>query len=352
MDDIAAICGRIRPVDSRVFQEAQRLLDIKTKPRRSLGRLEDLACRIAAMRDTPRPTAGKKAVIVMAADHGVADEGVSAYPSEVTRQMLRNFARGGAAINVLSRYVDADLVVVDMGVKEPLEDGCGIRVHRMGPGTRNFCHGPAMTRDEAVQALRTAIRITDELATGGVILIGLGDIGIANTTSSSALAACFMRVAPEEVTGTGTGIDDKTLRRKIDVVRRGIARNEPNVDDSIDVLAKLGGFEIAGLTGVIIGAAAHRIPVIMDGFVTSTAALAAIRLAPNAKDYLVASHQSPEPGHGVLLRTLGLRPLFDLELRLGEGTGAALAMSIVDAALHVLQEMATFETAGVTDTGA
>jgi nicotinate-nucleotide--dimethylbenzimidazole phosphoribosyltransferase len=350
--EIAELIARIAPTDTRAAEEAQRLLDGKTKPRRSLGRLEDLACRLAAVRGTARPSLPAKAIVVMAADHGVAEEGVSAYPQEVSGQMLANFASGGAAINVLARHAGAQLVVVDMGVVHPpaAHAALDIRDARIGPGTANFTRGPAMSRAQAVAAIATGARIADELARDGIGLLAIGEMGIANTTAASAPAAVFTGAPPEEVTGRGTGIDDATMRRKIDVIRRGLHVNQPNARDAIGALAAVGGFEIAGLAGVVLGAAAARVAVVVDGFIASVAALAATRIAPLAAGYLVASHRSVEAGHRLVLQAIGQQPLLDLDLRLGEGTGAALAMTLVDAALKILAEMATFETAGVTDT--
>jgi nicotinate-nucleotide--dimethylbenzimidazole phosphoribosyltransferase len=346
--DTTASIGRVDPAISAA---TQRRLDSKTKPRRSLGRLEDLACRIAAIRGTPSPALPVKAIVVMGADHGVADEGVSAYPQAVTRQMLLNFAAGGAAINVLARPAGAQVVVVDMGVVEPLPGGLNIRACRIGPGTRNFTLGAAMSRTQAIEAVETGIRLAHELVVAGVTLLGTGEMGIANTTAASATAAAFTGAAPEAVTGRGTGIDESRWRRKIDVVRRALSVNHPDPADPLDVLAKVGGFEIGGLAGVVLGGASRSVPVVIDGFIASVAALVAVRLAPAAADYLIAAHQSVEIGHRLVLAALGVRPLLDLELRLGEGTGAALAMSLVDAALRVLHEMATFEGAGVSDSG-
>lgn len=345
-------CARIAPIDARIADETQRILDDKTKPRRSLGRLEDVACQVAAIRGTSSPVLGDKAIVVMGADHGVCEEGVSAYPQEVTAQMLLNFAHGGAAINVLARHAGARVVVVDIGVKEPLPADIGIRAERVGPGTRNFARGPAMSRDEAVRAIDVGIRIARELAASGVGLVGIGDMGIGNTTASSALAAAFTGAAPDEVTGRGTGIDDRALRRKVETIKRALDVNRIDAADPFGTLAALGGFEIAGLCGVVLGAAAERIPVVMDGFIASTAALCAVRIAPDAAGYLVASHRSVEAGHRLVLAAIGAKPLLDLDLRLGEGTGAALAMNLVEAALRILHEMATFASAGVSDTGA
>ena len=345
----------ITPSDESVAAATQRVLDFKTKPRGSLGRLEGLACRVAAMRGAMKPPLPTKAIVVMGADHGVAAEGVSAYPSEVTRQMLLNFAAGGAAINVLARHAGARLVVVDMGVLEPLPPGTDVRAERIGPGTRNFKREPAMSEGEARAALETGIRIADELADQGVGLIGLGEMGIGNTTAATALVAAFTGAAPDTITGRGTGIDDAGWRRKVGVVRHALALHgfdgAAQGHDPLRVLACVGGFEIAGLAGVALGAAARRVPVLLDGFISTAAGLVAARLAPLAAGYFVAAHRSVEVGHRVALEALGLRPLLDLDMRLGEGTGAALAMGIVEASLAILHDMATFESASVADTG-
>ena len=350
--ELRALASRIVATDGAAATAAQRRLDGKTKPRRSLGRLEDLVCQLAAIHgDTspsgrPRPA---KAIVVMGADHGVAAEGVSAYPQEVTGQMLLNFARGGAAINVLARQAGARVVVVDMGVAHPPQDAPAIHACRIGAGTANFTRGPAMSRAQALAALTVGTTLAEELARDGIGLIGIGEMGIANTTASSALAAVFTGAPPEEVTGRGTGVDDATFKHKVEVVRRGLAVNRPDPADAVDALAKVGGFEIAGLAGVVLGAAARRVPVVVDGFIASVAALAAVRIAPPAAGYLIASHRSVEAGHRLVLQALGSKPLLDLDMRLGEGTGAALAMPLIDAAIAIDAEMATFESAGVSD---
>jgi nicotinate-nucleotide--dimethylbenzimidazole phosphoribosyltransferase len=359
-DLLTRTCARIEAPDARVAAETQRLLDDKTKPRRSLGRLEDLACQIAAVRRTARLEPPRKAIVVMGADHGVAEEGVSAYPQEVTGQMLLNFARGGAAINVLARHAGARVVVVDMGVKGELPPLPEIRRERIAPGTRSFVSAPAMTRAQAVAALEAGIRIADELAQDGVTLLGIGDMGIGNTTSASALAAWLTGAPAEEVVGRGTGVDDAGLARKVDVIRRGLALHRPagqanagrDDDAGLAALAAVGGLEIAGLAGVVLGGAAARVPVVVDGFICGAAALVAARIAPAAAGSLIASHKSVEAGHRLVLQALGQRPLLDLDMRLGEGTGAALAMGLCDAAVAVLRDMATFGAAGVSDSGA
>jgi nicotinate-nucleotide--dimethylbenzimidazole phosphoribosyltransferase len=344
-------CAAITHPDARVAAEVQRALDGKTKPRGSLGRLEALACRYAAVRGLVRPPLPTKAVVVMGADHGVADEGVSAYPAAVTRQMLLNFAAGGAAINVLARQMGARVVVVDMGIREAIDDAPGIRALRVGAGTANFTRGPAMTEADARRALEAGMDVARGLAGEGVTLLGIGEMGIGNTTSASALTAALLGLPASEVVGRGTGVDAEGLRRKVDAVERGLAVNRPQPDDALDVLAKLGGFEIGGLAGVVLGAAEARVPIVVDGFIANAAALVAARLCPRVPKFLVAGHRSVEPGHARLLEALGLAPLLDLELRLGEGTGAVLAMGLVEAAVRVLLEMATFDEAGVSDTG-
>jgi nicotinate-nucleotide--dimethylbenzimidazole phosphoribosyltransferase len=336
------------PVDRDAAEQAQSRLDHKTKPRGSLGRLEDLACRLAAVYRTADPALPAKAVVVMAADHGVAEEGVSAYPQEVTAQMVKNFLTGGAAINVLARQQGARVIVADLGTK-CVVDLPQVRNCRLGDGTANFTRGPAMSRATAVRGLEIGIRLADELAAEGVGLLGVGDMGIGNTTASSAITAGVTGQPEERVTGRGTGIDDDRLLLKVDAVERALRINRPDPTDPLDMLAKVGGFEIAGLAGVILGAAARRVPVLLDGFITGAAALVVAGLCPAVRDYLIASHRSVEPGHQAVLAHLGLRPLLDLDLRLGEGTGAVLAMGLTEAALRVLREMATFESAGVTD---
>lgn len=344
-------CPRITAPSPDIAAACQRLLDDKTKPRRSLGRLEDLACRLAAARGVARPGPLAKAIIVMGADHGVAAEGVSAFPREVTTQMMRNFVAGGAAVCVLARQAGARVVVVDMGVAGELPPTPAIRSRRIAAGTGNFTRGPAMTRAQAVAAVEVGIALASELAGDGIGLAGIGEMGIGNTTSASALVAALTGASPEEVTGRGTGVDDAGLARKLAAITAGLALHRPDAGDPLGVLAALGGYEIAGMCGVVLGAAAARIPVLVDGFIAGAAALVAARLAPACAGYLVASHRSVEPGHRRVLDALDARPLLELDLRLGEGTGAALAMPLCDAAVRILDEMATFGEAGVSDRG-
>jgi nicotinate-nucleotide--dimethylbenzimidazole phosphoribosyltransferase len=347
---LAAAIERVPAPDGEAAAAAQALLDAKTKPRGSLGRLETLACQIAATRGAADPGRLRSAVLVAAADHGVAAEGVSAYPQEVTRQMVATYLAGGAAINELARRVGAELVVVDAGLVEPVRDP-RLRSLRIGAGTANLLHRQAMTREEALRSLAGGIRLADGLAAQGVGLLALGEMGIANTTAASALVAALLELDAEAVCGRGTGLDDAGLERKRNVVRRALELHAPAAGDALGALAAVGGFEIGVLAGAAIGAAGRRVPVVLDGFITGAAALVAARLAPALADHLIAGHRSPEPGHEHVLRAIGLEPLLDLGLRLGEGTGAALSLPIVQAALALLSEMATFEAAGVTDAG-
>jgi nicotinate-nucleotide--dimethylbenzimidazole phosphoribosyltransferase len=335
----------IDPLDDDAVDAARAELDRKTKPRGSLGRIEELAVQLAGIGVGAR----RCAIVVAAADHGYVDEGVSAYPAEVTRQMLQVFASGGAAISVLARLVGAELVVVDAGVREALDDP-RVRSIRIGAGTSNAVRGAAMSRAQALAALEAGVALARELAERADV-VALGDMGIGNTTAAGALHAALLRVPAAAVCGPGTGLDPAGVRRKAEVIERALAANAPLGDDPIGVLAALGGFEIALLAGVALGAAGERLAVVLDGFIVTAAALVAARLDPAVVDYLVAGHVSPEPGHRLGLDALGLEPLLDLGLRLGEGTGAALALPLVQASLALLDEMATFEGAGVTDAG-
>jgi nicotinate-nucleotide--dimethylbenzimidazole phosphoribosyltransferase len=345
---IEKLRGEIAGPDEGIRSKLARRLDGKTKPRRSLGRLEDLACAVAAIQRTEEPRVRRKAVVVMAGDHGVAAQGVSAFPQEVTVQMLQNFAAGGAAISVLARHAGAEVRIVDMGSATAWRGHPSVLDRRIGPGTRDFTQGPAMTRAEALRAIEVGVGLATELAEREVTLIGLGEMGIANSTAASAMAAAFLGLTPEEVTGRGTGVDDAGYARKLGAIRRALEVNRPDPADPLDVLAKVGGFEIAGLAGVTLGAASRKVPVVTDGLIATAAAFAAAQLVPAARGCLLPSHASVEVGHRRLLEGLGLRPLLDLEMRLGEGTGAALAMNLVDASLRILDEMATFESAGVS----
>jgi nicotinate-nucleotide--dimethylbenzimidazole phosphoribosyltransferase len=329
------VLARIEPADHEASNAAARALDAKTKPRGSLGRLEEVAQRVAGIRHDPAPGRLQAAVVVVAADHGVASEGVSAYPQEVTRQMLANFDDGGAAVCVLARIAGASLLVVDAGVGAP---------------TGNIAEGPAMSRADALRWVEEGMGVADELASAGVGIVAIGEMGIGNTTAAAALCAALLDVEPEATCGRGTGVDDAGLARKVEVVSRALSANDRS-DDPLAVLAALGGFELACLCGLALGAAANRQVVLLDGFIATVAALVATRLAPDAADSMIAAHLSPEPGHRLALDALGLEPLLDLGLRLGEGSGAVLALPLLDASLAILAEMATFESAGVTDAG-
>jgi nicotinate-nucleotide--dimethylbenzimidazole phosphoribosyltransferase len=342
----------IKPVSVEWRLKARNYLKQLAIPQGSLGELLVLAEQLAAIKETLKPSVHKKAVVTMASDHGVVDEGVSAFPQEVTPQMVNNFVRGGAAINVLAAVAGADVLVVDMGVAANLDElarEAKILSYKISNGTSNMTQGPAMTRAQAEQALLSGIEIVGNLVKDNVELLATGDMGIGNTTSSSAILSVLSGQPVYEVTGRGTGISDTALENKIRVIEKAIALNKPDIKDPVDVLAKVGGFEIGGIAGVILGAAYHRVPVVIDGFISSAAALVAKALAPNSVEYMIAAHRSQEYGHSLLLEELGLNPLLNLNLRLGEGTGAALAMNIVEAAAQVICRMLTFEAAGVTD---
>jgi nicotinate-nucleotide--dimethylbenzimidazole phosphoribosyltransferase len=324
---------------------AQRHLDTLTKPPGSLGRLELLAARLVALRGGP-PSVDRPVVFTFAADHGVVDEGVSAYPASVTAQMVENFLRGGAAVNVLARQAGVRLVVADFGVASHVGGEALVRC-RLGAGTANMTRGPAMTRAQAERGIEAGVRLAEAaLADGGDLLL-TGDMGIGNTTAASAITAAITGAPPRMVTGRGTGIDAAAWRRKVDVVHRALAVNRPDGADGLDVLSKVGGFEVAGLVGVILAAAAHRVPVALDGFIAGAAALVAAALAPPAVEAMFAAHRSAEPGHDVALSHLRLVPYLDLGLRLGEGTGAVLFVHLARAAARIYTEMATFKSAGV-----
>ena len=338
----------IRPLDKSLEPKVQAHLDDLTKPQGSLGRLEELAMRYCQIQGTHQPRLGGKRICCFAGDHGVAAEGVSAFPKEVTPQMVYNMLAGGAAINVLTRHVNAELVVVDMGVASPLENAPGLCRRKIRGGTDNIAAGPAMTRAEAEAALTAGIDLAEAAAGEGVTLLGTGDMGIANTTPATALLAAYLGCPVEDITGRGTGIDDQRLAHKIAVIKQALSANRSRLSDPIETLAALGGFEIAAIAGLALGGAANRVPVVVDGFISTAGAVAACAICPNAREYLIFSHLSLERGHRVIMQALKARPVLDLDMRLGEGTGAALAMSIVEAAVKIYSEMATFSGAGVS----
>lgn len=352
--DLQEIIGGIKPVNHHWRLKARDYLNQLAIPQGSLGELLVLAEQLAAIKETLKPSVGRKVVITMAGDHGVVEEGVSAFPQEVTPQMVSNFIRGGAAINALAATAGAQVLVVDMGVAADLKglaDAKKLLSYRIGNGTANMAQGPAMTRAQAEQALQSGFEIVENLVRDGVELLGTGDMGIGNTTPSSAILAVFSGRPVREVTGRGTGVSDAVLEHKIRVIERALEVNKPDAKDPLDVLAKVGGFEIGGIAGVILGAAYHKVPVVVDGFISTAGALVAKALAPDSVDYMIAAHRSREYGHRFMLEELGLNPLLDLNLRLGEGTGAALAMNIVEAAAQVIGRMLTFEAAGITGPG-
>ena len=330
-------------------RKAQERLDSLTKPPGSLGRIEDLARNTIAIFGGEAPASLEKKVFVFAGDHGVAEEGVSAYPAEVTGQMVLNFLHGGAAINVLARHAGAEVVVVDIGVKGDFPPREGLIRKKVVPGTRNMAEGPAMTKDEALKSVEVGIEVAQGCRPEGKGIFAVGEMGIANTTAAAAIASVVTGASVAEVTGRGTGIDEATLLHKTATIEKAIAVNAPDRDDPLDVLSKVGGAEIGGIAGFCLGAAGGGIPVIIDGFISTAGALIASMLDPKVTEYLIASHLSEERGHSVMLHHMGLKPILHLDLRLGEGTGAVLAMHLVEAGLKIAREMATFGEAGVRE---
>lgn len=349
MISLDKIIGSIGPLDRDAMAAAQARQNRLTKPRGSLGRLEELSIQLAGIRQEVIARVDRKAIITMAGDHGVASAGVSSYPREVTAQMVDNFLRGGAGVNALGRLVGARVVVVDVGVASELDAHPELIQEKVARGTANLAEGPAMSREEACRALAVGIAVVDKQIESGLDIVGTGDMGIGNTTASSAICAAITGEPVAAITGRGTGIDNAQLAHKVAIIERGLAINRPDPHDPLDVLAKVGGLEIAGLAGVMLGAAARRVPVVVDGFISGAAALIATGLAPNLKDYLIPSHVSAEHGHRSMLRHMGLKPLLDLDMRLGEGTGAALGIFLAEASIRLLAEMATFDEAGVSD---
>ncbi|MDD5705042.1 MAG: nicotinate-nucleotide--dimethylbenzimidazole phosphoribosyltransferase [Kiritimatiellae bacterium] len=338
----------IRPPDHSLEPSIRAHLDDLTKPQGSLGRLEELALQYCLVQGTDRPKLGAKRVCCLAGDHGVADEGVSAFPKEVTPQMVHNMLAGGAAVNVLTRHVNAQLTIVDMGVATPMDNAPGLCRRRIRGGTDNIAVGPAMTRDEVEAALSAGIELAEAAAAEGVTMLGSGDMGIANTTPATALLAAYLGCPVEEITGRGTGIDDQRLAHKIAVIKRALEINRDSLADATDALAALGGFEIAGIAGLMLGAAAKRLPMVVDGFISTAGAAAACAICPPVREYLIFSHLSHERGHRAVVKALRARPVLELDMRLGEGTGAALAMTIVEAGVKIYNEMATFSGAAVS----
>jgi nicotinate-nucleotide--dimethylbenzimidazole phosphoribosyltransferase len=341
--------GMIKPLDKEVMAQAQARQDMLTKPQGSLGRLEELSIQLAGIQGKPVPQIRHKAIITMAGDHGVVAEKVGNWPQEVTAQMVYNFLGGGAGINVITRQVGTRIIVVDMGVASELAPNSHLLSRKVAPGTQNIATGAAMTEEQAVTAIETGIEIVKDEVAKGLDIVGTGDMGIGNTTPSAAICAVITGKTVAEVTGRGTGITDEQLTHKVEVITRALAVNHPDPKQPLTMLAKIGGFEIGGLAGVMLGAAAHRIPVVIDGFISGAAALIATALAPGLKDYLIAAHLSAESGHRLLLEHLGLKPLLTLDMRLGEGTGAALGIFLVETSARLLAEMSTFAEAEVSE---
>lgn len=347
MEELSVLLKSIGDLDAQAMSAARARQDVLTKPQGSLGVLEQISIRLAGITGLPLPVEYQKTVVVMAGDHGVVEAGVSAFPSEVTAQMVLNFINGGAAINVLARHAGARVVVVDMGVKSDIDDPLVIN-GKVRRSTANMLEGPAMTTDEAVRAVLTGAGIATGLVDEGTNLLATGDMGIGNTTASSAIVSVLGGLPVDRVVGSGTGLDKEGVAAKAAVIKQALAVNKPDERDPIDVVSKVGGLEIAGLAGLILGAAARRVPVIIDGFISGAAALTAAKLAPKSVNYMFGSHQSIEPGHRLCMAEIGISPMLHMDMRLGEGTGAVLAMNLVEAASRIISEMATFAEAGVS----
>jgi nicotinate-nucleotide--dimethylbenzimidazole phosphoribosyltransferase len=348
MEKIRRVLKGIGPLDKKVMESARQRQDRLTKPQKSLGVLEELSMRVAGIMGDPLPKIEDKAIIIMVGDHGVVEEGVSAYPREVTGQMVYNFVEGGAGINVCATHAGARVVIVDAGIADDIESPSVVN-KKVRHGTDNITKGPAMSFNEAVQSIEVGISVVEEEIEKGLDIIGTGDMGIGNTTPSSALTAVITGADVRNVTGRGTGINDSAYEKKIQTIEKALSINNPDPKNPIDVLAHLGGFEIGGICGVILAGAAYRIPVVIDGFISGAAALIAAELAPQVRGYMIPAHCSREIGHKIILDWLGLIPLFSLDLCLGEGTGSALGVSLVDLSCKLLTNMSTFADAGVCE---
>ena len=345
---ISKTLEKIQPVSPILLDKAQDHLDSLTKPPGSLGALEELAKRYVAIQNKESPTLNKISTVVFAADHGVTAESISAYPPEVTPQMVTNFLNKGAAVNVLANHINAEVTIVDIGVNFQFQSHPNLLDRKIALGTKNFSKEPSMTRSQAETSIATGIEIATESAKNGFDILTTGEMGIGSTTPSSAIFSILGNTPVEEVTGRGTGIDDSALIKKISVIKKGIDLHQPNPDDPIDILAKVGGFEIGGIAGLILGAAAQKMPIVVDGFISGAGAALALKMSPSAGDYIFPSHRSSEPGHKIFFELLEQPPLFDLNMRLGEGTGALLAVSLIQSAIKIYNEMATFQSAGVS----
>jgi len=349
MKKLSEIVKKITEPNYKLMEATQLRLNNLTKPLGSLGRLEELAKQIAGITGNENPVLKNKVIFTLAADHGVTEEGISAYPKEVTAQMVYNFLDGGSGINVLANHAKAKVVVVDIGVASKLKPSRKLIIKKIGYGTKNMSKGPAMTRDEAIRAVETGVEIFESEFRKGIDIIGTGEMGIGNTTAASAITASITQKPVEEITGRGAGLNDEGLNNKIRVIKKSLAINNPDPSDPIDVLSKVGGFEIGGLAGIILAAASKKVPIVIDGFISGSAALIAYAIEPKTKDYMIASHCSVEKGHKIILEYIGLKPLLDLNLRLGEGTGAALGINLAEAATRILTQMATFKSAKVSE---
>ncbi len=350
MEKILEYVSSIDPVDMSMDDVVQKRLDSLTKPPGSLGRLEDIVKALVRITGQNPPKIERKTIFIMAADHGIAREGVSAFPAEVTPQMVYNFLSGGAAINVLALHAGCETKVVDMGVNHIFENAKDLIDKKVNMGSKNFAKEPAMTEEELAKALNAGIELAEEAATlqGGVDILGTGDMGIANTTPSTALFCALLGFLPEDITGPGTGLDENGVNRKAQVIKKALDKHSPFASP-FDALMKVGGFEIAGLTGLILGAAKRRVPVVVDGFISTAAAAVAIKAQPNVREKLFFAHTSQERGHAAVLEKLGAKPIVDLGMRLGEGTGAAIAIPIIEGAVKIYNDMATFQSAGVSE---
>ena len=340
----------IKPLHKESMEIVKKRQNILTKPLGSLGRLEDLSIQIAGIQRKAVPLVEHKAIFTFAGDHHVVfEEGIASAPMEITAQQVSNFTQGGGAVNALANHCGARVVIIDMGVATPYNNKAAVKNKCIAPGAANISRGPAMSREQAVQSLESGIESVLEEIDNGLDILGVGEMGIGNTTASSAIYSLYTGLSPETVTGPGAGIDEQILKKKIDVVRRSLEINKPDQSDAIDVLSKIGGFEIGGMAGAMLGAAANSIPVVVDGFISTAAACLARTLNPLIDDYLILSHFSAETGYDLISDFMGKKPLLDLGLRLGEGTGAALGISLADAAVRALGEMFTFDQAGVID---
>jgi nicotinate-nucleotide--dimethylbenzimidazole phosphoribosyltransferase len=348
MTQLQEIIAGIKGLDEVAMSAARARQDSLTKPPGSLGRLEELTIQLAGITGQEIPVIKDKVIITMAGDHGVVAEGVSAFPQEVTLQMVLNFLNGGAAINVLARHIGARITFVDIGVASDIAPHTLLQERKIAHGTANIAVGPAMSGEQAERALIAGIEVVQAEIARGLDIVGTGDMGIGNTTPSAAIASALTGIEPAQIAGRGTGVDTKGLSRKIHAIERALAANNPDPSDGLDVLAKVGGFDIGGIAGVILGAAANHKPIMVDGFISTAAAMIAVAIAPGVKPYLISAHRSKENGHRQMLDWLGLKPLVEFDLRLGEGTGAALGISIAEAACKLLAEMATFAEAGVS----